>query len=36
MTGNNDKLAADPNKVDAVKLSMMLNERRLPTINQLW
>ena len=36
MTGNNDNLAADPNKVDAAKLSMMLNERRLATINQLW
>ena len=36
MTGNTDKPAADPNKVDAVKLSMMLNELRLPTINQLW
>ena len=36
MTGNNDKPAADPNKIDAVKLSMMLNELRLPTINQLW
>ena len=36
MTGNTDKPAADPNKIDAVKLSMMLNELRLPTINQLW
>ena len=36
MTGNNDNAAADPNKVDAIKLSMMLNELRLPSIKQLW
>ena len=36
MTDNQDKIAADPNKVDAIKLSLMLTELRLPTINQLW
>ena len=36
MTGNDEKPAADPNKIDAVKLSMMLNELRLSRINQLW
>ncbi len=36
MTDNRDKIAADPNKVDAIKLSLMLTELRLPTINQLW
>ena len=28
--------ATDPNKVDAIKLSLMLADLRLPTINQLW
>ena len=36
MTENTDKTAADPNKVDAIKLSLMLTDLRLPTINQLW
>ncbi len=36
MTDNKDKSAADPNKVDAIKLSLMLSDLRLPTINQLW
>ena len=36
MTDNQDKTAPDPNKVDAMKLSLMLTELRLPTISQLW
>ena len=36
MTGKEDRAAADPNKVDAMKLSLMLTELRLPTFNQLW
>ena len=36
MTDNQDRIAADPNKVDAIKLSLMLTELRLPTFNQLW
>ena len=36
MTGKDDRAAADPNKVDAMKLSLMLTELRLPTFNQLW
>ena len=36
MTHKNDKSAADPNKVDATKLSLMLAELRLPTINKFW
>ena len=36
MTENKDKTAADPNMVDAIKLSLMLTDLRLPTINQLW
>ena len=36
MSGKDDRAAADPNKVDAMKLSLMLTELRLPTINQLW
>ena len=36
MTRSNDSTATDPNKVDAIKLSLMLSELRLPTINQLW
>ena len=36
MTDNHDKSATDPNKVDAIKLSLMLTDLRLPTINQLW
>ena len=35
MTENTDKTAANPNKVDAIKLSLMLTDLRLPTINQL-
>ena len=36
MTRSDDGAAADPNKVDAIKLSLMLADLRLPTINQLW
>ena len=36
MTGSDDRTATDPNKVDAIKLSLMLADLRLPTINQLW
>ena len=36
MTGKHDRAAPDPNKVDAMKLSLMLTELRLPTIGQLW
>ncbi len=36
MTDNRDRPAADPNKVDAIRLSLMLTELRLPTINRLW
>ena len=36
MTATRDKSATDPNKVDAIKLSLMLTDLRLPTINQLW
>lgn len=36
MTHSDDSAVADPNKVDAVKLSLMLADLRLPTINQLW
>ena len=36
MTGKDDMTAPDPNKVDAMKLSLMLTELRLPTISQLW
>ncbi len=36
MTDNQDKTAPDPNKVDAMKLSLMLTDLRLPTISQLW
>ena len=36
MTGIDDRTATDPNKVDAIKLSLMLADLRLPTINQLW
>jgi len=36
MTGKDDRTAPDPNKVDAMKLSLMLTELRLPTIGQLW
>ena len=36
MTRSDDSTATDPNKVDAIKLSLMLSELRLPTINQLW
>ena len=36
MTRFDDSAAADPNKVDAIKLSLMLADLRLPTINQLW
>ena len=36
MTDKDDKTAPDPNKVDAMKLSLMLADLRLPTISQLW
>ena len=36
MTGSDDLTATDPNKVNAIKLSLMLADLRLPTINQLW
>ena len=36
MTDKEDITAPDPNKVDAMKLSLMLTELRLPTISQLW
>jgi len=36
MTNSKDKGATDPNKVDAIKLSLMLTDLRLPTINRLW
>ncbi len=36
MTDKDDKTTLDPNKVDAMKLSLMLAELRLPTISQLW
>ena len=36
MTRSDDSTATDPNKVDAINLSLMLSELRLPTINQLW
>ena len=36
MTDNRDKIAADPNEVDAIKLSLMLTDLRLPTFNRLW
>ena len=36
MTGSDDLTATDPNKVDAIKLSLMLADLRLPTINRLW
>ena len=36
MTGKDEGPANDPNKVDAIKLSLMLADLRLPTINQLW
>ena len=36
MTDRDDVTAPDPNKVDAMKLSLMLTELRLPTISQLW
>ena len=36
MTDNRDKNATDRNKVDAIKLSLMLTDLRLPTIKQLW
>ena len=36
MTGKDDTTAPDPNKVDAMRLSLMLGELRLPTISQLW
>ncbi len=36
MTGKDDMTAHDPNKVDAMKLSLMLTDLRLPTISQLW
>ena len=36
MTGKDNTAATDPNKVDAMRLSLMLAELRLPTISQLW
>ena len=36
MTGKDEGPANDPNKIDAIKLSLMLADLRLPTINQLW
>ena len=36
MSDKDDITAPDPNKVDAMKLSLMLTELRLPTISQLW
>ena len=36
MTTDNDRTATDPNKVDAIKLSLMLTELRRPSIKQLW
>ena len=36
MTDTDNSTATDPNKVDAVKLSLMLTELRLPSIKQLW
>ena len=36
MTRSDDRTATDPNKVDAIKLSLMIAGLRLPTINQLW
>jgi len=36
MTDKDDKTAPDPNKVDAMKLSLMLTDLRLPTISRLW
>ena len=36
MTGKDEGSANDPNMVDAIKLSLMLADLRLPTINQLW
>ena len=34
MTDNQDKIATDPNKVDAIKLSLMLTDLRLPMISK--
>ena len=36
MTADQDRPAADPNKVDTIRLALMLTELRLPTIKQLW
>ncbi len=36
MTDTDNSTATDPNKVDAIKLSLMLTELRLPSIKQLW
>lgn len=36
MTDTDNSTATDPNKIDAVKLSLMLTELRLPSIKQLW
>ncbi len=35
MTDKDDMTAPDPDKVDAMKLSLMLTDLRLPTISQL-
>lgn len=36
MTAAKDRPAADLNKVDAIRLALMLTELRLSTIKQLW
>ncbi len=36
MTGKQDRNAIDPNTVDAIKLSLMLTDLRLPTIKEIW
>ena len=36
MTDTDNSTATNPNKVDAIKLSLMLTELRLPSIKQLW
>ena len=36
MTDTDNSTATDPNKVDAIRLSLMLTELRLPSIKQLW
>ena len=36
MTADHDRPAADPNKVDTIRLALMLTELPLPRIKQLW